>query len=54
MAYLVAFQMFGVVALDSFLKFCKHQYKAGGDLRAIHDFLVFIGDKIDIANIKEK
>ena len=53
MAYLVAFQMFGVVAMDSIIKFCKLQYKSGGDLRAVHDFLIFVGSKIDISNIKE-
>lgn len=54
MAYIVAFQMFGVLSMDPILKYCKLQYKSGGDLRGVHDFLVDVGNKIDVANINEK
>jgi hypothetical protein len=54
MAYIVTFQMFGVLAMDSILKYCKLQYTSGGDLRGVHDFLVDVGSKIDVTNTEEK
>ena len=44
--------MFGSAIPGQFVNYCKLKYKKGGDLRVVHDFLLDIGDKINIVAIK--
>lgn len=53
MAYLVCFQMFGSIVANKFISFCKLRYK-GGDLKSVHDFLIQVGDIIDLERTPKK
>ena len=52
-AYLVSFLMFGSMVSGQFVNYCKLKYKKGGDLRVVHDFLLEIGEKINLVAVKE-
>ena len=51
-AYLVAFFMFGSMVSGAIVNYCKLKFKKGGDLKVVHDFLLDLGDKINITVIK--
>ena len=54
MIYLVAFQMYGTAVAASMIEYCRSLSKDGGDIRAIHDFLVAVGRKIAIEALPDK
>mgnify|MGYP000666357745 CR=1 FL=1 len=53
MAYLVAFQMYGTVVAGKFVDYCKKNQFKGGDIQIIHDFLVSVGNTINLVAIHD-
>lgn len=51
MIYLVSFFMMGVNALKDIISYLKTQKQVKSDIRAIHDFLLEIGAKINLPHI---
>lgn len=52
MIYLVSFFMMGVNALKDIIGYLKVQKQAKSDIRAIHDFLIEVGARIDLPHIE--
>ena len=50
MIYIISFQMYGLIVSEGMIDYCKKLYK-GGDIKVVHDFLIEIGNKIDIITI---
>ena len=50
MIYIISFQMYGLIVCEGMIDYCKKLYK-GGDIKVVHDFLIEIGNKIDIITI---
>ena len=51
MIYLVSFFMMGVNALSDIISYLKIQKQAKSDLKAIHDFLLEVGAKVNLPHI---
>jgi len=50
MIYIISFQMYGIVVSEAMINYCKKLYK-GGDIKVVHDFLIDIGNRINLITI---
>ncbi len=51
MAYIISFLKFAECSTEELIIYCKKRYN-GGDLKAVHNFLLEIGNKINITHAK--